>query len=149
MNKVIKINFKKIILYIAIFFIGWGICFFKFTQSVYKPQSACKSAIIKTYLKNIRTASDNFYEEYYKISPIADYFSITVKRICEDKSLSIITFISEPFIGAHNTVGTDEISFTVNLSGDIQLKEFIHKKSYFLPEHLKSLIKQPIPGDYE
>ena len=62
---------------------------------------------------------------------------------------SLITFISMPFVGPHDTVGMDEISFSADYTGKVELKEFKHIKSYSLPDHLKSLMKKPIPGGYE
>lgn len=54
-----------------------------------------------------------------------------------------------PFVDAHWTVGIDEITFSADYAGNIELKEFKHIKSYSLPEHLKSLMRKPIPGEYE
>lgn len=54
-----------------------------------------------------------------------------------------------PFVSAHWIVGIDEITFSADYVGNIKLKEFKHIKSYYLPEHLKSLIIKPIPGEYE
>ena len=108
--------------------------------------------LINTYLKNIQDASDGFYNEYFTISPRADYYVVSVKEISSDHSTnptSLITFICEPFVGPHYPVGTDKISFSADYSGNIELEEFKHIKSYSLPDNLKSLIKKPIPGEYE
>ncbi len=115
-------------------------------------QSDSNMALINTYLKSIQDASDDFYDEYFTISPRIDYYNVSVKEISLDNPTnptSLITFISEPFVGPHDTVGTDEITFLVDYLGNIKLKEFKHIKSYSLPDNLKGLVKKPIPGDYD
>lgn len=115
-------------------------------------QSPYNILLINTYLKKIKYASDNFYNEYFTISPRVDYYVVSVKKISTDNSInptSLITFITEPFVDAHWTVGTDEISFSADYIGNIELKEFKHIKSYSLPDRLKIYIKKPIPGEYE
>lgn len=112
----------------------------------------CKILLINTYLKDIQDASDDFYNEYFTISPTVAFYYVWVKNISVNSSTnptSIITFISAPFVSAHWTVGIDEITFSADYVGNVYLKEFKHIISYSLPEHLKSLIKKPIPGEYE
>lgn len=115
-------------------------------------QSDCNILLINTYLKYIQDASDDFYNEYFTISPTVAYYYVWVKEISSDKSTnptSSITFISMPFVDAHWTVGIDEISFSADYTGKVELKEFKHIKSYTLPDHLKIYVKKPIPGEYE
>ncbi|QIB68528.1 DUF3888 domain-containing protein [Aminipila butyrica] len=112
-------------------------------------QADSKIVLINTYLNYIQEASEDFYGEYFTISPTVAYYYVWVKEISSEQSIGSITFISTPFVGPHDTVGLDEISFTADYTGKVELKEFKHIKSYPLPEHLKSLMKQPIPGEYE
>lgn len=108
--------------------------------------------LIYTYLKYIQNASDDFYKEYFTINPTVTYDYIWVKEIRVDGSTnptSYITFTCIPFVGAHLSVGIDEITFSTDYVGNIELKEFKNIKNYSLPEHLKSLIIKPIPGEYE
>ncbi|MBN7772193.1 DUF3888 domain-containing protein [Clostridium aminobutyricum] len=109
-------------------------------------------ALVNTYLKSIQEASNSFYDEYLTINPRVDYYSVTVKKISSDQPTNptiLITFICEPFVGPHDTIGTDEITFSADYVGNVKLKEFNHIKSYSLPDNLKSLIKKPLPDDYE
>lgn len=116
-------------------------------------ESDCKILLINTYLKYIQDASDNFYKEYFTISPTVAYYQVWVKKISVDSSTnptSIVTFISKPFVDAHWTVGIDEITFSADYVGNIELKEFKHIISYSLPERLKNIyMRKPIPGEYE
>lgn len=122
------------------------------SQEISSILSDCKMLLINTYLKYIQYASNDFYNEYFTISPTVAYYYVWVKEISSDKSTnptSLITFISMPFVGPHDTVGIDEITFSADYTGKIKLKEFQHIKSYSLPDNLKSLMKKPIPGEYE
>lgn len=126
------------------------------TQPVNEEASGILSdynaALINTYLQKIQDASENFYDEYYTTSPRIAYYSVMVKKISMGETMNpttLITFISEPFVGPHITIGTDEITFSADYTGNIELKELKHIKSYALPDHLKDLEKKPIPDSYE
>lgn len=115
-------------------------------------QSTYNTLLVNTYLKKIQDATNDFYDEYLTTSPTVAYYVVSVKKIALDgstNSTGFITFIAEPFVGPHDTVGTDEISFSADYTGKIELTEYKHLTSYALPDNLKSLIKKPIPGDYE
>ncbi|HML37152.1 MAG TPA: DUF3888 domain-containing protein, partial [Bacillota bacterium] len=109
------------------------------------------TAIINTYLERIHAASTDFYAEYFTIEPRTDYYTVTVEKITSDgpnNPTSLITFVCEPFVGPHDPIGRDEITFSADYTGAIELKEFKHIKSYTLPDNLKSLVKKKIPGEY-
>lgn len=119
-------------------------------------QSECETAIINTYFERIHDASIDFYDEYFTIEPRTDYYTITVKEITSEgqkdgtnNPTSLITFVCEPFVGPHDSIGRDEITFSADYTGVIELKEFKHIKSYTLPDNLKGLVKKKIPGEYE
>ncbi|WMJ22803.1 DUF3888 domain-containing protein [Paludicola sp. MB14-C6] len=159
MNKVIKMSCKNNVIYIALLILGLFVgllCYsqnntnnFKVTQNTYKTESDCNTVIVKTYLKAIQNASNDFYSDYFTITPTVDFHRITVKQILSQHTTSIIVFTSEPFIGPHDTVGIDEISFYAYETGEVKLKEFKHIVSYSVPQNLKDIVKKPIPGDYE
>lgn len=111
--------------------------------------SVCNQAIVNSYLDRIRLASDEFYSDYYIKSPSVMYYTVNVKEIVSEKSNSIITFMSFPYLGPHDTIGTDEITFEADYMGNVKLKEFKHIKSYYLPDNLKHLEKKKVPGTYE
>ncbi len=111
--------------------------------------SECHQAIINTYLNKIKSASNEFYDDYYTKLPSVMYYTVSVKQIVSEKSNSIITFISYPYLGPHDTIGIDKITFVADYMGNIEVKEFSHIVSYHLPDNLKKLEKKPIPGKYE
>lgn len=118
-------------------------------QETFNEQSEYDMALINTYLNSIQAVSDKFYEQYFNVNPTIFYYNVEIKNVFSDKSNSIIIFKSQPFVGPHYTVGVDEISFEADYTGNIKLREFNHIISYSLPDHLKNLIKKPLPGAYK
>ena len=106
-------------------------------------------AIINTYLDKISSASNDFYDEYYTKLPSVMYYTVSIKDIVSEKSNSIITFNSYPYLGPHDTIGIDEITFVADYMGNVRLQSFNHIVSYHLPDNLKHLEKKVIPGKYE
>lgn len=122
------------------------------SKEVSNTQSAYNTLLINTYLDKLQEASNDFYDEYLTTSPTVAYYVVSVKKISSDPSTNatgFITFIVEPFVGPHDTVGTDQISFSADYTGTIELKEFKHLKSYALPDNLKSIVKKPFPSYFE
>ena len=111
-------------------------------------QDKCNQLLVNTYLTRIMEASDDFYDEYYTIFPTVNSYSITVKEFLSDKSVSIVTFTSNPYLGPHDSVGIDEITFSADYLGNVKLENFNHIISYSLPDNLKNLEKKRVPGKY-
>jgi hypothetical protein len=118
------------------------------TQNSEKHES-CEFLLVNTYLSKITEASEDFYEEFYTINPIVNYYSITVKEFISDAQISLVTFVSNPYLGPHESIGIDEITFSADYIGLVKLEKFDHIISYHLPENLKSLEKNRVPGEYE
>jgi len=106
-------------------------------------------AIINTYLDKISSASNDFYDEYYTKLPSVMYYTVSIKDIVSEKSNSIITFNRYPYLGPHDTIGIDEITFVADYMGNVKLQSFNHIVSYHLPDNLRYLEKKIIPGKYE
>ncbi|WP_312648869.1 DUF3888 domain-containing protein [Aminipila sp.] len=123
-------------------------------MQIYQSEVECNKLLINTYLYDIQQATNVFYSQYYTINPTVSFYVVTVKEIKTEKTSGtenisyLITFISEPYIGPHDTIGKDEITFSANYTGNVEVKEFEHFLSYHLPEHLKDLEKKPLPGEY-
>lgn len=60
-----------------------------------------------------------------------------------------IKLLVESFIGAHNSVGLDYITLTVDATGTVNIEKFEHVKSYVLPPNYEDIIRpgytNPIP----
>jgi hypothetical protein len=117
----------------------------------YKTESDWEQLLINTYLNDIQQATNVFYSQYYTINPTVAYYVVTVKEIKSERkhgtenSSYTITFISEPYIGPHDTIGRDEITFLASYTGDVEVEKFEHILSYHLPENLKDLEKKALP----
>ena len=88
-------------------------------------------------------------ENYLKVSTTVMYYTVSIKDIASEKSNSIITFNSYPYLGPHDTIGIDEITFVADYMGNVKLQSFNHIVSYHLPDNLRHLEKKRIPGKYE
>ena len=118
-------------------------------SSITVEENKYDQAIINTYLDKINSASNDFYDEYYTKLPSVMYYTVSIKNIVSEKSNSIITFNSYPYLGPHDTIGIDEITFIADYMGNVKLQSFNHIVSYHLPDNLKHLEKKAIPGKYE
>ncbi|HWT73533.1 MAG TPA: hypothetical protein VN258_02270 [Mobilitalea sp.] len=160
MAKLIRTN-KKIFLLLIIFCDVILICSLYVKRNVYQnkvmtaaylrssdTQDKYEQLLVNTYLTRITEASDHFYDEYYTISPIVNYYSVSVKEISSDQRTSFITFTSNPYLGPHDTIGIDEITFSADYLGNVKLEKFNHLISYHLPDNLKDLEKKKVPGKY-
>lgn len=103
------------------------------------------TALVRLFIDAIQEQSNLFYEPYYTVNPtIVDYWT-TVKSIEENGPQIYVTFSTLPYIGPHDTIGEDEITFSINRSGEIAMVDFKHLKSYSLPDNLKSIEKGALP----
>ncbi len=149
-------NWKKSALIISIFVFAAIALFSGFLYKRVSPnvvdaaeyesnvEKVYNQALVNTYLSDIQAAVDLHYADYYTTAPVVAYYVIEVKDICSDQkenSSIYIKFHVMPYIGAHNTVGEDEITFMASYTGDVKLENYNHIKDYELPEHLKSLKK--------
>lgn len=102
-------------------------------------------ALLNSYLTRIESASKEFYKEIYTVTPSIVWYQVSVKELTADKDelnpVVTITFEVAPFLGAHNIVGYDEVTFLSSYTGEIKLVEYKQIKSFELPEHLKDLRK--------
>ena len=86
--------------------------------------------------------SNLFYAPYCTASPAVAYYSATVQ---EGGATICITFTILPYIGPHEAIGEDVVTFCVNPSGGIMDMAFKHLKSYSLPDNLRHLERGRLP----
>nr|WP_223555466.1 MULTISPECIES: DUF3888 domain-containing protein [Lysinibacillus] len=53
----------------------------------------------------------------------------------------LVTLEVTPVLGAHNSVGRDQLTFSIN-PNEIKLKDFKHMENFGLPPHLQNIIKK-------
>lgn len=110
--------------------------------------NGCEDLLVNTYLKRIQRVSDSFYQEYYTVVPTVTSGEVRVKELQSDSTKGQVTFTVEPFLGPHDTIGVDEITFSADYMGNIKVEEVKHIISYSLPDNLKDLEKKRVPGEY-
>ncbi len=152
----IKINIRKIVLLllfcdiilIGYLYINRNLYHDKVTSTTSIKQSKYEQLLVNTYLTRIEKTSNDFYSEYYTISPIVNYYSVNVKEISSVNRVAFVTFTSNPYLGPHDSIGIDEITFSADYFGNVKLENFNHIISYHLPDNLKDLEKKQVPGKY-
>ena len=110
-----------------------------------KDQTACEKALIYLFMDSIQKQSDDFYGPYYTENPEIAYFTTTVKEVREEGSVLYITFSTLPYIGPHDTIGEDEITFSLTSSGEITPIGLKHVKNYALPDNLADMLRGTLP----
>lgn len=117
----------------------------KMVSVPFEEQQINEKLLVYLFISSIQEQSNQFYEPYYTISPSVAYFSTTVKELQEDGANICITFTSFPYLGPHDTIGEDEVTFCVDHSGKITDTRFRHLRNYSLPDNLSHLKKGALP----
>lgn len=82
----------------------------------------------------IKEAITKYYGQSYQIA-LAKVEILDIERPLGYRSFKFITKIQvKPFVGAHNTIGIDHLTYEIS-SGEVKLKKFEHIKSFKLPPH--------------
>ena len=107
------------------------------------------TALINACLPQIQEAVDDFYADYLSISPTVANYVTVVENVTTDENGNNATVVLTvgPYVGPHDTVGSDQITLAIQNNGDISVEEYKHLYNYALPEHLADLIIQPLPGE--
>ncbi len=113
--------------------------------SANRVQTAEDMALTYIFMDRLQEQSNDFYAPYYTINPTISYYMTEVKEVKERGAGVYITFSTMPYIGPHDTVGEDEITFFVRRTGEITPGGFKHLKSYPLPENLSDIEKGELP----
>ncbi len=114
-------------------------------MAAFEEQDIKDQLLVYLFLDNLQEQSDLFYEPYYTLNPEIVYYLTTLKEVTSDGPYTCIKFVTLPYLGPHDTIGEDEISFCINHSGEVVSTEFRHLNSYTLPDYLRSLEKGALP----
>ena len=117
----------------------------KAVSTVFENQATSDKALVYLFMDRIQEQSDEFYAPYYTISPTVAYYFTSVKEVREDGANLYITFSMLPYIGPHDTIGKDEITFLINHSGEITPAGLRHLRNYPLPDNLANIARGPLP----
>lgn len=90
---------------------------------------------------HINRAIGDYYSQYLKYLPGEDPWSIKILDIEREKAFEFIVNVEAmPYIGPHNSVGTDHITFRILLFGGIKLEKYEHIQSFSIPPNYQDII---------
>ncbi|MBU3143992.1 DUF3888 domain-containing protein [Clostridium sp. CF012] len=82
----------------------------------------------------------NAIDAYYKKTVSFDLFGIKTLQITRPQGYRTFGFIIKlqllPFVGAHNSIGMDNITFEIS-PGEVNLIKFEHIKDFPIPQYLQ------------
>lgn len=97
------------------------------------------------FIEEITKEIKDFYGEYY-LGEIAVYnYETAVTNIAKKEPGKIsVTFGVTPQIGAHNPLGYDELTYSVDSGGNKKLDAYKHLKNYEVPEKFQKYLIKPL-----
>lgn len=85
-------------------------------------------ALVNSYLSHIQAAADAYYAERNEEVPTVSWYYVTLKEMAADTHSTNptvhITFTLMPYVGAHDPVGVDEVTFAASYTGQVTLLEY-------------------------
>lgn len=104
-----------------------------------------KDELILSLLNSyITSAINQYYNQYFDTELEVYNYENEVLDITSLNYLTVKIGVF-PQIGAHNPVGYDRLTYTVDANGTVILQKYEHLASYEIPPHLKSSITKPLP----
>jgi len=104
-----------------------------------------KDELILSLLNSyITSAINQYYNQYFDTELEVYNYENEVLDITSLNYLTVNIGVF-PQIGAHNPVGYDRLTYTVDANGTVILQKYEHLASYEIPPHLKSSITKPLP----
>lgn len=119
-----------------------------FSINATTKEEITEELIIAFFMDHIKAAAHPFYDEYFTKDGLTYYnYEQKILDISKRDFIIHITFGVTPMIGAHNPVGYDEVTFSVDAFGNITLDSFKHLKSFEipLPWRFEGQILKPLP----
>lgn len=118
------------------------------TSWYWYDRPTCCNVVIDLLFSQVQNEVNHYYKDYLTQLPLVAPFMMELISIERTSEIGpegyLVTVEANPYLGAHNSVGTDHITFGINLYG-IQFIEFKHIKSEeLMPKHQKYIIK-PLP----
>lgn len=124
---------------------GFAVAAFKGERD--STREELRTIIALILMPEVQKAVDAFYAPYLSVLPEADATFARVENIVAGPNNTRYTVVieTEPYVGAHVSVGRDRVTLKISASGAIAVIRFEHLNSYPLPPHLMPLIKNPLP----
>ncbi|MCM1326056.1 MAG: DUF3888 domain-containing protein [Bacteroidales bacterium] len=101
--------------------------------------------IIALFMEEITKEVTNFYKEFYSGELMVYLYETEITDIAKKEPGKIlVTFGVTPQIGAHNPLGYDELSYSVDSMGNKELADYRHLKNYEVPERFRKYLIKPL-----
>lgn len=101
--------------------------------SDWTSQPLAEAALVNTYLSHIQEASQAYYARNGEDIPVISWYYVTLKEMTADFQAAnpdiTLTFTLMPYVGTHNPVGVDEVTFEASHTGQITLLEYKRTES--------------------
>lgn len=107
----------------------------------FEAQPVSGKLLVYLFHSGIQEQVEQFYAPYYTVTPTVAYYFTTVTGIREEEAGASATFTTFPYLGPHDTVGTDEVTFYIDRSGTVTDTQFRHLQNDSLPANLSHLQK--------
>ena len=126
---------------------GFALAAFKGEREHDSTREELREIIALLLIPEVQKAADAFYRPYLSITPRVDATFAGIESVITEQNYTGYTVVieTEPYVGAHISVGRDRVTLKISASGRVAVTHFEHLSSYPLPEHLMSLIKHPLP----
>jgi hypothetical protein len=126
---------KRILMFIII------TCFLQLTTASAGKSSEIETILLKILTPQMQEAVSEYYSPYLTYPPTVAYYEARIYEVTNNEVCVELL----PYVGAHNPVGRDQITFDITGSGAVTVKEYLHLESYTLPPHQQPLIRKPLP----
>ena len=99
---------------------------------------AVKTLLMPYIVKEIA----DFYEQYLTYTPMEDPWHIKLIGFEQAGYHFMVKLKVEPYIGPHNSVGIDYITFKIDALGKVSIENFEHIKSFPIAPNYQGIIKE-------
>ena len=96
--------------------------------------------IVAIFVESITKYVNDYYSEFYSGQIMVYNYEIDILEIEKTNGVISIKFGVTPMVGAHNPLGYDELSYSVNYAGKGTLTAYEHVEDYTLPEKFRKYI---------
>lgn len=101
-----------------------------FNVNVQTEQGIKDELIIVVFIQNISKLVEEYYAQNLSEDVTVYNYETTILKVEKlDDGLIQIKFGVTPQVGAHNPIGYDEVTYTIDSSGNIQTVDYQHIKS--------------------
>ena len=96
--------------------------------------------IIAIFVESITNYVNDYYSAFYSGQIMVYNYEIDILEMEKTNGVISIKFGVTPMVGAHNPMGYDELSYSVNYAGKGTLTVYEHIENYPLPEKFQKYI---------